>query len=204
VRETLLLATRSADKTREIRVILGAAGIEIRTLDDLGVKEAPAEDEIEAFDTFRENARAKALHFQRLTGLPTLADDSGIQVRALGNEPGVRSKRFSGRDELHGTDLDRLNNRLLLERLAGVPDVERAARYVCAAVLLRPDGRWMACLGSVTGRIAHEPSGAGGFGYDPLFFVPAIGLTFAEIDLVTKNGWSHRGRAFRALAAALH
>jgi XTP/dITP diphosphohydrolase len=203
----LLLATRSADKAREIRVILGGVGgvgAQIRTLEDLGVDEEPGEDAIEAFDTFRENARAKAVHFQRLTGLPTLADDSGIQVRALGNDPGVRSKRFSGRHDLHGTELDRLNNRLILERLNGLPDEARTARYVCSAVLLRPDGRWMGSLGSVTGRIAYEPSGTGGFGYDPIFFVPAIGLTFAEIDLATKNLWSHRGRAFRALAAALH
>lgn len=201
--KTCLLATRSADKAREIRIILARSGLEIRTLEDLGLPETPDEDAIEVFATFRENAHAKARHFQRLTGLPTLADDSGIQVRALGNEPGVRSKRFSGRTDLHGTALDAVNNRLILERLLDVSDEKRQARYVCAAVFLRVDGRAIGSLGSVSGRIAHVPAGSGGFGYDPIFFVPSIGRTFGEIDLETKNGWSHRGRAFRALAAAL-
>jgi XTP/dITP diphosphohydrolase len=200
----LLIATRSQHKAREIREILGSSlATSLQTLDDVGLAPDPDEDAIEIWDTFLANARAKAAWFCERTGLPTLADDSGIVVDALDGEPGVRSRRFSGRTDLTGDDLDAENNRTLLRRLEGIPPERRGARYVCAAVLHRPDGRTAAALGTVRGRIVDVPTGSNGFGYDPLFLLPALGRTFAEIDAATKHSWSHRARAFRALAAHL-
>jgi len=198
----VLLATRSGDKAREIREILASVpGLTLLTLSDLGIEPDAAEEELEALETFQENAAAKARHFARLTSLPVLADDSGLRVDALGGAPGVRTKRFSGRTDLIGRDLDEANNLVLLERLRGVPPEARGARYVCAAVLAFPDGRIVAGLGSCRGEIATAPRGTGGFGYDPLFYVPALGRTFAEVSAQEKNRISHRSRAFRALAA---
>lgn len=198
----VLLATRSADKAREIRQILGSIpGLRLLTLEDAGVAPDPAEDSIEVFETFQENAAAKARHFARLVSIPVLADDSGLRVDALGGAPGVRTKRFSGRTDLSGQALDEANNLALLEKLRGVPQEARTARYVCAAVLAFPDGRSITGLGACRGEIATAPRGAGGFGYDPLFYVPELGRTFAEIPAAAKNRISHRSRAFRALAA---
>lgn len=198
----VLLATRSADKAREIRHILASVpGLTLITLTDLGLEPDPAEEALEVFETFQENAAAKARHFARLASLPVIADDSGLRVDALGGAPGVRTKRFSGRTDLAGRNLDEANNLFLLERLRGVPPQARGARYVCAAVLAFPDGRIVAGLGSCRGEITTAPRGDGGFGYDPLFYVPALGRTFAEIPAAEKNRISHRSRAFRALAA---
>ena len=198
----VLLATRSADKAREIRQILASVpGLTVLTLTDLGLDPDPAEEGLEAFETFQENAAAKARHFARLASLPVLADDSGLRVDALGGAPGVRTKRFSGRTDLTGRDLDEANNLVLLERLRGVPPEARGARYVCAAVLAFPDGRIIAGLGCCRGEITSAPRGDGGFGYDPLFYVPSLGRTFAEIPAAEKNRISHRSRAFRALGA---
>ena len=198
-----LLATRSDDKAREIRRILEPTGVSVVTLDEAGVAATPEEDDIEVFDTFVENARAKARYFRAHSDLPVLADDSGIEVAALDGAPGVRSKRFSGRSDLGGVALDRANNETLLARLQGVPPEERAARYVCAAVALFPDGREVLALGSVAGFIADRPVGDGGFGYDPLFYRPEQRCTFGELDPAMKNRISHRSRAFRALATLL-
>lgn len=200
-----LLATRSPDKLREVREILAPAGVEVVALTDLGIPAAPEEDAIEAFETFRENALAKARYFLALSEMPTLADDSGLKVDALGGAPGVYTKRFSGRTDLSGKALDLANNDLLLERLARVPPAERGARYVCAAAVAFPDGRSLVALGTTAGVIAERPSsGSGGFGYDPLFDVPDLGATFADIPAEAKHRRSHRARAFRALAAQLH
>lgn len=203
---TFALATRSSNKVREIREILGGpAAPAIASLDELGVAPTPEEDDVEAFETFRANAIAKARFFVSRTRLPTIAEDSGIVVPALGGEPGVRSKRFAARTDLQGRELDEANNRLLLERLRGVPHEARAAYYVCAAAVVHPDepDRALLFVGTCSGRIADEPRGTGGFGYDPLFFVPALGSTFAEIPSAEKNHRSHRARAFRSLAATL-
>lgn len=203
-RPRFLLATRSADKLREIREILAPVGIELLSLADLAVPATPEEDTIEVFETFRENALAKARHFAALTGLPTLADDSGLEVAALDRAPGVYTKRFSGRADLAGKALDEANNQLLLERLASVPDERRTARYVCAAAVAHPDGRTAAAIGTTAGRIARTPSqGTGGFGYDPLFYVPDLNATFADVSAEEKHARSHRSRAFRALASSL-
>lgn len=200
----IAVGTRSAHKLAEIRSILGARGdIEIVGLDELGIAATPEEDAVEVFDSFVENARAKAAFYAARTGLPTLADDSGLAVDALGGAPGVRSKRFSGRTDLSGAALDRANIELLLGRLADVPDERRGAHFVCVAALALPDGGSLAAIGTVAGRIAPAPRGTGGFGYDPLFLLPDLGVTFAELSPDEKNRRSHRARAFRALAAHL-
>ena len=202
-RRALLLATRSTHKAAEIRRILGTVGIELETLADRGLEASPEEDAIEVFETFRENAVAKARYFAERIDAIAIADDSGLRVDALGGKPGVRTKRFSGRSDLEGQPLDDANNRLLLEKLEGVPDEERGARYVCCAAVAWPDGRALAGLGTVSGRIARDMRGEGGFGYDPLFHVPELDARFAEVHQDVKNAMSHRARAFQALASAL-
>ena len=200
---TLLLATRSTHKAAEVARILAPLGIGIDTLADRAIPESPDEDALEVFETFRENALAKARHFAARLDTPVLADDSGLRVDALGGAPGVRTKRFSGRHDLTGRPLDDANNATLLARLAGVGEEGRGARYVCAAVVAWPDGRALHALGTVEGLIAAEPAGHGGFGYDPLFHVPALNARFAQVPPAVKDAMSHRARAFRALAAAL-
>jgi len=195
----LLAATRSADKLREIRQILAPyTTLEVIDLGAAGIPESPDEDAVEAFDSFEENALAKAHYFAARSPLPILADDSGLCVDALGGAPGVRSKRFSGRTDLRGVELDRANNSLLLGRLRGVPDEDRTGRYVCAAALVLPGGAERVFIGTCEGVILAEPRGPGGFGYDPLFFVPEAGATFGELPAGDKDRLSHRGRAVRA------
>lgn len=199
----LLLATRSVHKAREIARLLAPLGLEVVTLEDLGVDPAPEEDTIEAHETFRANAIAKARYFAAALSRIALADDSGLRVDALDGAPGVRTKRFSGRTDLEGRALDHANNALLLEKLEAVPEERRGARYVCSAAVAWPDGRAVATAGTVSGRIADEPRGEAGFGYDPLFHVPELGARFAEVSAERKNAISHRARAFRALATVL-
>lgn len=150
--------------------------------------------------TFVENALLKARHAARMSGLPALADDSGLEVAALGGAPGVRSARFAGESAS-----DSANNRRLLQALEGVPDAERSARFVAVIVLLRSpeDPTPIIAEGVWHGRILAAPRGAQGFGYDPLFLVPALGLSAAELDPATKSRLSHRGKALRALLARL-
>ena len=201
----LLLATRSADKVREIRQILGGDGPAVVSLDEAHVGWTSAEERIEEFDSFLANARAKAEHFARLTGLPTAADDSGLEVLSLGGQPGVRSKRFApigGR--LSGKARDAANNAELLRRLAGAPTPRRRASYVCVAVLVRGMGAVPeAFTGRCWGYVLDAPKGTGGFGYDPLFYFEGLGRTFGEVADAEKHAVSHRGVAFRQLAVAL-
>lgn len=202
-RASILLATRSDHKAREIRRILAPLHLRILTLSEVGVQHIPAEEEIEVYDTFQANAIAKARHFAARSNRTAMADDSGLRVDALGGAPGVRTKRFSGRTDLSGQPLDDANNGLLLEKLEGVPEEERGARYVCAAAIAWPDGRALAATGTVSGVIGSGPRGEGGFGYDPLFHVPELNARFAEVPPQVKDAMSHRARAFRALATAL-
>lgn len=200
----VLLATRSAHKVEEIREIFADHDlpVELVGLADLEIAAAPEEDGLEPWDTFEENALSKARYFRELTGLPTLSDDSGLVVDALGGRPGVRSKRFSPAaiaGEVTGQPRDDANNAYLLEQLDGVLDEERAARYVCAVALIGPAGQERTVRGEVEGRIGTEPSGQGGFGYDPLFHVPELGRTFGDASAEEKHALSHRGRAFRAI-----
>lgn len=204
IADRLLVATRNRGKLRELQEIFGErAGIELVDLTAIGLAEEPHEDTIEAFDTFAENALAKARYFAARSGLPTLADDSGLCVDALGGAPGVHSKRFAGRNEGGGAALDRANNALLLERLAAVPTDRRGARFVCALALVEPLGAERVFVGRCTGTILSEGRGTSGFGYDPLFLVPSLGATFAELSREMKNAISHRAVAARAAAAAI-
>lgn len=195
----LLLATRSPDKAREIRHILeeAGAGVELVSLDDARVAFSTGEDRIEEHDTFQGNARAKAEYFCKLTGLPTVADDSGIEVIALLGKPGVRSRRFAyDATRLSGAELDRANNAELLRRLQGADPARRRACYVCVAVLVRrPGAPPESFTGRAWGRVLEQPRGSGGFGYDPLFYYPPLGATFAEMAAEAKHAVSHRGRA---------
>jgi XTP/dITP diphosphohydrolase len=196
----LLLATRSPGKLRELRPLFAEAGFRVVDLDEAGLPPESEEEALETFDTFEANALAKAHYFFRRSGMPTVSDDSGLEVSALGGAPGVRSKRWSGRADLAGVPLDRANNEALLAALA--PHADRAARYVCVAALV--DGtREVMARGETSGRILDRPRGEGGFGYDPLFLSDELGVTFGEVDGSTKASVSHRGRAFRRLLAAL-
>lgn len=200
----LLVATRNPGKVREIREILtGYPELEIVGLDTLGIEETPEEDGLEVFGTFEENALAKARYFARLSGQLTLADDSGICVDALGGAPGVRSRRFAPGPDLRGAQQDAANNTYLLQQLAGIPESGRGAQYVCAAALAGGGSDEAVFLGRCDGVVLEEPRGTGGFGYDPLFFIPSEGCTFGELAPDRKNEISHRGRAVRTAAESL-
>ena len=199
--ERVLLATRSEGKIRELRALFAAHRIDVIGLHEAGVHPASEEDTLESAATFEDNALAKARYFHRRTGLPTVADDSGLSVDALAGGPGVHSKRWSGRVDLDGQALDDANNALLLARLSGA--ASRRARYVCAASFC--DGRReIVERGESAGVITTQPIGAGGFGYDPYFLSDELGRTFAEVALEEKAAVSHRARAFRRLLDRLH
>ncbi len=190
----ILIATHNKGKLREIRRLTAGRDWDLISLDAL--PEVP--EAIEDGATFAENARKKALHYAQHTGLPTLADDSGLEVDALGGAPGVHSARFAGpqRD-------DAANNRKLLERLAGVPAARRTARFRCAMALAVADRVLAETTGCVEGVILEAPRGTGGFGYDPLFLVPGLGKTMAELEPDEKNRLSHRGQALRRMLEQL-
>lgn len=197
----LLLATRSAGKLRELLPLCAARGIAALGLEAAGIVESRVEDELEMLDTFEGNALAKARHFFEQARIPTAADDSGLVVPALGGQPGVKSKRWSGRPDLSGRALDEENNRLLIERLQGLAD--RRAYYVCAAAYVDASGE-IVRRGEVHGRIVDVPRGAEGFGYDPYFEADELGgRTFGEASREEKEMVSHRARAFGALLDAI-
>ena len=201
LRSEWVIATRSAGKLRELRPIFAKAGIPVVDLTQARIAESSMEEKIEAFDTFEENALAKARYFyERAGGRDVVADDSGLEVLALGGAPGVRSKRWSGRTDLAGDALDLANNQLLVQRMQGVPD--RRARFVCAAAWMGEAGS-LVVRGEVPGTIVESPRGSHGFGYDPHFLPDDLGMTLAEATVEEKQGVSHRGRAFAALLAEL-
>ena len=195
--KTVILATNNAHKVSEISNALDFPGWEFKTLREAGLESDPEEDA----DTFLGNARikARAAH-EAAGGLAALADDSGIAVDALDGAPGVYSSRFAGED---ATDKD--NNDKLLADLAGVPDDERTARFVCTLVFIDEDGSETTAYGTVEGRIGYAEQGDGGFGYDPLFWPDVFGgeCTLAEVPQARKNEVSHRGNALRELRAKL-
>jgi XTP/dITP diphosphohydrolase len=196
----VVLATRSEGKLRELRPLYAGAGMAVQDLREAGLDVSPDEEGVEAFDTFEANALAKSRYFQALTGRPTVADDSGLEVEALQWAPGVHSKRWSGRRDLEGQALDDANNARLLTALQGV--AEAKARYVCAAAFC--DGsREVVVRGETAGVILREARGAEGFGYDPYFLSAELGATFGESSREAKERVSHRGRAFRALLERL-
>lgn len=190
----IVLASGNVGKLREIERILADFNIEIVPQSAFGIDEAD-----ETGSTFIENALIKARHAARATGLPAIADDSGLVVDALGGRPGVYSARYAGPD---ATPAD--NNERLLAELAGVPERERGAAFHCAACLVMPgQGERVMAEGEWRGRILDAPRGSGGFGYDPLFFVEDSNCSAAELDPVEKNRRSHRGKALRELARKL-
>jgi XTP/dITP diphosphohydrolase len=203
-----LLATRSAGKLRELREIFAGFGLQVVDLSGLGIPVSPAEDGLEAFETFEDNALAKTRYFFEAAGrIPTFGDDSGMCVDVLGGEPGVYSKRWSGRDDLQGAALDAANNEKLVSRMtearqASGRDFTDTARYVAVAAFKDARGE-MTRRGEIEGRVLDSPRGNQGFGYDPYFEAPDLGGTFAESPIENTARLSHRSRAFRALLTAL-
>ncbi len=197
--QKLMLATTNAGKIEEFRFLLGQSerwhGVEMLTPRDWPT---PLPEVEETGATFAENARLKAVALSKATGLPALADDSGLCVDALGGEPGLKSARWAGNE---ATDADR--NARLLARLSGVGAEERTAHYVCVVSLAWPDGESIEAEGTCGGRIAGEPRGEGGFGYDPVFFMPQFGRTVAELTADEKSKISHRMSALAALETRL-
>jgi XTP/dITP diphosphohydrolase len=188
----VVIGTGNAGKAREMEGPLRALGYEAVPLSAL---EAPPDAPEETGATFEDNARLKALHYARATGEWTLADDSGLEVEALDGRPGVYSARFAGPDAT-----DAANNGRLLRELEGVPPGRRAARYVAVLVLTSPERVLATARGTCRGEILEAPRGGGGFGYDPLFFVPEEGGTFAELPRAVKARLSHRAEALRNLS----
>ena len=188
--DKLVVATRNRGKLAEIAAILDMEGLRLLSLADW----PGAPDTEESGATFRENAVLKAVNAARFTGLPALADDSGLCVDALGGAPGVMSASYGG------PDLDDEGRyRLLLEAMRNVPDSQRSAKFVCVAALAMPSGEMRTALGELHGMIAREPMGDGGFGYDPVFFLPHRGCTLAQLPAEEKNVLSHRAIAVRAI-----
>ena len=187
-----VFASHNKGKIQEVQEILAPFGIEIEPI--------PADfPEIEENGTsFEENAKIKARAVCQATGLPEVADDSGLTVDALDGFPGIHSARWAGPE---ANDHDR--NQLLLEKLLSVPEEQRGAQFVCVAACVFPDGRELAVRGQCRGTILGEEHGSGGFGYDPIFCVPEYGCTFGELASDVKNSISHRARAFTALGSAL-
>ena len=178
------------DKMKEIREILSDLDAEILSLKDAGIKA----DIVEDGSTFEENAEIKAKAICELTGEIVLADDSGLEVDYLNKEPGIYSARYMGEDTSY-----RIKNKNIIDRLEGVPDEKRTARFVCAIAAAFPDGTVKTVRGTMEGRIGYEEKGENGFGYDPIFFLPEFGCTSSELSMEEKNKISHRGNALRAI-----
>ena len=187
----ILLATTNAGKLAEVKQILG------EHIQVIGLDAAESTQEIETGTTFMENALLKARHYYRSSGIPTVADDSGLEVEALDGAPGVHSARYAGPG---AADKDRIQR--LLEEMQGLPPQRRDARFTCAAAIVWAGGEQV-FVDSASGKILETPRGQAGFGFDPVFFYEPLGKTFAEISSSAKAEVSHRGRAFRRLAAWL-
>lgn len=198
----LLIATRNEGKIREIRELFAGLPFELVFPADQFLERLPDEPDLERGTSFAENAVAKARYFAKRGNVPTLAEDSGLEVDVLEGAPGVFSARWA---QMHGREAgDAANNALLLERLAGVPDEQRTARYRCVVAFLEaPLAKPQLVEATCEGRILSEPRGTGGFGYDPLFFSTDLSMSFAEAPAPAKQRVSHRGRAIRALVEVL-
>lgn len=192
----MIAATNNSHKLEEIRAILGDKDIEVKSMADAGLDV----DIDENGNTFIENALIKAREVWRLTGEAAIADDSGLEVEALGGQPGVMSARYSGES---GADKDRKNNEKLKMAMKDVPDDKRVARFCSAIAAVFPDGKEITALGYVYGKIGYEEKGEHGFGYDPLFIVDGYGRTMAEIDSDEKNRISHRANALKEFVKKL-
>ena len=191
----IIFATGNAGKMREIREILADFGGEILSMKEAGI----STDAEENGASYEENALIKARAVAEKAGdAVVLADESGLEIDALGGEPGIYSARYLGEDTSY-----RVKNANLIERLAGVPEEKRTARFVCAIAAVLPDGRELVTKAAVEGRIGYEEKGEGGFGYDPIFYVPEFGRTTAELSEEEKNQISHRGKALRLMKEEL-
>lgn len=186
----LILASNNAHKLKELRAILSTLGMEVCSQGEMGITIEPVEDGA----TFEENSYIKAKTIMDACGMPTIADDSGLMVDALNGEPGIYSARYGGR----ANDRERLN--YLLERMEQVPEAERTAKFVTVITMLTPDGKKLVARGECPGTILREAHGENGFGYDPVFFVPERGCTFAQLPEEEKNKISHRARALAVFA----
>ena len=186
----VIFATGNQGKMKEIREILGDLDIELLSLKDAGIQA----DIVEDGKTFEENAQIKAKTICHLTGEIVLADDSGLEIDYLNKEPGIYSARYMGEDTSY-----RIKNANLIQRLKGVPDEQRTARFVCAIAAAFPDGTMKTVRAAMEGRIGYEERGENGFGYDPIFWLPEYGCTSAELSMEEKNKISHRGKALRLI-----
>lgn len=186
----IIFATGNQDKMKEIRMILENLGIPVSSMKEAGIDV----DIVEDGTTFEENAMIKAEAIAKLTDAIVLADDSGLEIDYLNKEPGIYSARYAGTDTSY-----EIKNNLLLQRLEGVPDEKRTARFVCAIAAVFPDGSKETVRGTIEGRIGYEIAGEHGFGYDPIFYLPEYGCTTAELDPEKKNELSHRGEALRLM-----
>jgi XTP/dITP diphosphohydrolase len=195
MKQTIVLATHNAGKIREFKSVLEPLGYTATAVRDLCPQLLEPE---ETGTTFEENARLKAAYYMKATGLPCLADDSGIIADALGGRPGVYSARYAGPE----CD-DEKNNQKLIDELSAFPPEERTVHYACVLALLFPDGREIVREGRCSGVLRNFYAGANGFGYDPLFYVPEKGKTMAEMTMEEKNEISHRGKALELLVEAL-
>ena len=191
----IVFATGNENKMKEIRMILEDLGMEILSMKEAGVDV----DIVEDGASFEENAEIKARAVARvLTNDIVLADDSGLEIDYLDKAPGIYSARYAGED----TSYD-IKNNILLDRMEGVPDEERTARFVCAVAAVFPNGTVDVVRETIEGRVAYEPAGDNGFGYDPIFYVPEYGCTTAQMSPEQKNELSHRGKALRSMRAIL-
>lgn len=186
----LIFATGNANKMLEIKEILGELPVEILSMKEAGIEA----DIVEDGSTFEENALIKAKEICKLAGEMVLADDSGLEIDYLNGEPGIYSARYMGEDTSY-----RIKNKNLIDRLEGVPDEKRTARFVCAIAAAFPDGRNFVVRGTIEGMIGYEERGENGFGYDPIFYLPEKGVSTAELSPEEKNSISHRGNALRKM-----
>lgn len=194
MKERLIFATGNEGKMREIRMILADLGMEI-----LSMKEAEVSlDILEDGKTFGENARIKAYAVWKETGGIVLTDDSGLVVDHLEGEPGIYSARYMGEDTSY-----EVKNQAIIRRMEGTKGAERAARFVCAIAAVLPDGQVLHTEAAMEGLIAEHPAGQGGFGYDPILYIPQFGKTSAELTMEEKNAISHRGKALKEMRAKL-
>lgn len=190
----LIFATGNKDKMKEIREILGSLPVEILSMKEAGIQAEIEEDG----KSFEENALIKARAVCRLAGEMVLADDSGLEIDYLNGEPGIYSARYMGEDTSY-----RIKNQNLMDRLSGVPDEKRTARFVCAIAAAFPDGREYVVRGTIEGRIGYDERGENGFGYDPIFYLPDRDVSTAQLSREEKNSISHRGNALKKMKELL-
>jgi len=192
--DKIIFATGNEGKMKEVRMLLEDFNLPVLSLKDAGI----TADIVENGTTFEENAVIKATEIMKLTGALVLADDSGLEIDYLNKEPGIYSARYMGEDTSY-----RIKNQNLIDRLEGVPDDKRTARFVCAIAAAFPNGEVCTAIGTIEGIIGYEERGENGFGYDPIFFLPEYGKTTAELPLEIKNQLSHRGNALRKMKEEL-